>query len=203
LSCLRYSKRFRECRCREYNPQMAHELTTSYIKDSISLFRHYKRMAESALAQCPDTGLFATLDKESNSIAIIVKHLAGNMRSRWTNFLTSDGEKPDRDRDSEFEEPPKTRAELFTLWDAGWQVFLDALDSLTEADVTKTVRIRAEPHSVMQAINRQVAHYALHIGQIIFLAKHFAGDDWKPVTVPRKSSAQFTSDVVAGKKSQR
>ena len=182
---------------------MAHELTTSYIKDSISLFRHYKRMAESAMAQCPDPGLFTTLDKESNSIAIIVKHMSGNMRSRWTNFLTSDGEKPDRDRDSEFEEPPKTRAELFTTWDDGWKIFLEALDSLTDADMNKTVMIRAEPHSVMQAINRQIAHYALHIGQIVFLAKHFAGDDWKALTVPRTGSKQFTTDVASGRKSQR
>ena len=187
----------------EYNSRMAHELTTSYIKDSISLFRHYKKMTESAMAQCPDTGLFATLDKESNSIAIIVKHLAGNMRSRWTNFLTTDGEKPDRNRDSEFEEPPTTRAELFTVWDAGWKVLLEALDALTEADVTKTVMIRAEPHSVMQAINRQMAHYAAHLGQIVFLAKHFASDNWKSISVPRKGSTQFTSDVAAGRKSQR
>ena len=188
---------------REYNPQMAHELTTSYIKDSISLFRYYKRMTESALAQCPHEGLFATLDKESNSIAIIVKHLVGNMRSRWTNFLTSDGEKPDRHRDGEFGEPPRTRAELLAMWDAGWKIFLDALDGLTEADVNKTVMIRSEPHSVMQAINRQMAHYASHLGQIVFLAKHFAGDHWKAITVPRKGSSQFTADVAAGRKSQR
>jgi Protein of unknown function (DUF1572) len=194
---------FRQCRCREYNPQMAHELTTSYLKDSIALFRHYKKMAESAMAQCPDAGLFTTLDKESNSIAIIVKHIAGNMRSRWTNFLTTDGEKPDRDRDSEFEEPPKTRAELFTMWDAGWKIFLETLDSLTDADVGKTVMIRAESHSVMQAINRQTAHYGSHIGQIIFLCKHFASDSWKSVTVPRKGSSQFTADVATGRKSQR
>jgi Protein of unknown function (DUF1572) len=182
---------------------MAHELSTSYIKDSIALFRHYKKMAESALAQCPDAGLFTALDKESNSIAIIVKHMSGNMRSRWTDFLTSDGEKPDRDRDSEFEEPPKTRAELFTVWDTGWKIFLEALDGITDNDLNKTVMIRAEPHSVMQAINRQTAHYASHIGQIIFLAKHFAGDGWKSLSAPRKGSSQFTSDVAAGRKSQR
>jgi hypothetical protein len=182
---------------------MAHELTTSYVKDSISLFLYYKKLGEGALVQCPDAGLFATLDKETNSIAIIVKHISGNMRSRWGNFLTSDGEKPDRNRDSEFEEPPKTRAELFTLWDAGWKIFLDALDGLSDADISKTVMIRAEPHSVMQAINRQLAHYPLHIGQIVFLAKHFASDDWKTLSVPRKGSSQFTADVAAGLKSQR
>jgi hypothetical protein len=182
---------------------MAHQLTNSYINDSLTLFRYYKKMTEGALAQCPDDGLFVTLDKESNSIAIIVKHIAGNMRSRWTNFLTSDGEKPDRNRDSEFEEAPKTRAALFITWESGWKIFLDALESLTDADLTKTVTIRNEPHSVMHAINRQTAHYASHLGQIIFLAKHFASDHWKPLTVPRNASQQFAVDVAAGLKSQR
>ena len=182
---------------------MPHELTNSYIEDCTVLFRYYKKMAEKALAQCPDDALVATLDKESNSIAIIVKHLSGNMRSRWTDFLTTDGEKPDRDRDSEFEEAPKTRAQLLAAWDSGWTVLLDALDSLTDDDLTKIVAIRNEPHSVMQAINRQMAHYASHLGQIIFLAKHFAGQNWRSLTVPRKASQQFTADVAAGKKSQR
>jgi hypothetical protein len=182
---------------------MAHELTTSYLTDSISLFRYYKGMGEKAMAQCPDADLFVTLDKETNSIAIIVKHLAGNMRSRWTNFLASDGEKPDRDRDGEFEEPPKTRAEVLATWEAGWKICLDALESLTDADLDKTVMIRSEPHSVMQAINRQLPHYPLHIGQIILLCKHFGCDHWKSLTVPRKASSQFTADVAAGLKSQR
>jgi hypothetical protein len=182
---------------------MAHELTTSYLKDSVALFRHYKKLGENALAQCPDTGLFATLDKDSNSIAIIVKHMSGNMHSRWTNFLTTDGEKSDRNRDGEFEEPPMTRSDLFTIWDAGWKIFLDALDRLTDADLTKTVLIRTEPHSVMQAINRQVAHYSSHIGQIILLAKHYTGDHWKTISVPKKGSTQFAADVSSGVKSQR
>src|SRR6266581_1140732 len=151
---------------------MAHQLTTSYSKDSTDIFRYYKNLGERAMAQCPDEGLFTTLDQESNSIAIIVKHMAGNMRSRWTDFLTSDGEKPDRHRDSEFEEPPKTRAELLDLWERGWKYLFDALEPLTDADLARTVTIRTEPHSVMQAINRQVAHYAHHVGQIVFLAKH-------------------------------
>ena len=182
---------------------MAHELTTSYLKDSVSLFRYYKKLGENAMHQCPEADLFATLDKETNSIAIIVKHLSGNMRSRWTDFLTSDGEKPDRDRDSEFEAAPKTRAELFAVWEAGWKICLDALDSLTDADLDKTVLIRSEPHSVMQAINRQLAHYPQHVGQIVLLAKHFGCDNWKSLTVPRKASQQFTADVAAGLKSQR
>jgi uncharacterized protein DUF1572 len=182
---------------------MAHELTTSYLKDSISLFRHYKKLGEAAIAQCPDEALFATLDHESNSVAIIVKHVAGNMRSRWTNFLTTDGEKPDRNRDSEFEDAPKTRAELMAMWDAGWKVFLDTLESLQDSDINATVTIRSEPHSVMQAINRQLAHYPMHLGQIVLLAKHYAGSNWKTLSVPRRASRQFTVDVAAGRKSQR
>jgi uncharacterized damage-inducible protein DinB len=185
---------------------MAHQLTTSYLKDSIDLFRYYKKLAERAMAQCPDAGLFTTLDAESNSIAIIVKHVSGNMRSRWRDFLTTDGEKPDRHRDTEFEEPPKTRAELMELWERGWKYVFDALEPLTEADMTRTVTIRTEPHSVMQAINRQMAHYAHHIGQILFLAKHLAvktTGKWDSLSVPRGQSKQFAADVAAGRKSQR
>jgi uncharacterized damage-inducible protein DinB len=185
---------------------MAHQLTTSYLKDSIDLFRYYKKLAERAMAQCPDAGLFTVLDAESNSIAIIVKHMSGNMRSRWRDFLTTDGEKPDRHRDTEFEEPPKTRSELMELWERGWKYLFDALEPLTEADMTRTVTIRTEPHSVMQAINRQMAHYAHHIGQILFLAKHLAvkaTGKWDSLSVPRGQSKQFAADIAAGRKSQR
>lgn len=181
------------------------QFTTSHLQDSVDLFRYYKKLAERAMEQCPDDGLFATLDAESNSIAIVVKHMAGNMRSRWTDFLTTDGEKPNRMRDREFEETCKTRAELLTMWEEGWKCMFDALAGLTEGDMTRTVTIRGEPHSVMQAINRQVAHYSYHIGQIAFLAKHFAAKNgtWSALTVPRKKSAEFTADVLVGKKSQR
>ena len=185
---------------------MAHQFTTSYVKDSIDLFRYYKNLAERAMAQCPDEALFTTLDAESNSIAIIVKHISGNMRSRWSDFLISDGEKPDRNRDTEFEEPPKTRAELMELWERGWKYVFDALQPLTDADLGRTVTIRNEPHSVMQAINRQVAHYSHHIGQILFLAKHLtftASGKWQSLSVPRGQSKQFSADVAAGRKSQR
>ena len=182
---------------------MAHERTDSYLKDSISLFQYYKKLGENAIAQCPDAGLFATLDEENNSIAITVKHMTGNMRSRWTDFLTSDGEKPNRNRDSEFEAPPKTRAEVLDLWDSGWRMVFAALEPLDDASMTKTVEIRGEEHSVMQAINRQIAHYGYHIGQIVLLAKHFAGANWKALTIPKKKSAEFNSDVATGKKSQR
>jgi Protein of unknown function (DUF1572) len=167
---------------------MAHERTDSYLKDSIAIFKYYKGLGETAMAQCPDAGLLALLDPESNSIAIIVKHLAGNMRARWTEFLTSDGEKPNRNRDSEFDEPPKNRTEILDLWDGGWKCVFSALESLTDADLMKTITIRGDEHSVMQAINRQVAHYSDHVGQIILLAKHFAGQNWKTLSMPKKKS---------------
>lgn len=182
---------------------MAHERTDSYLKDSVSLFQYYKRLGENALAQCPDSGLFATLDEENNSIAIVVKHMAGNMLSRWTDFLASDGEKPSRNRDAEFEEPPKTRAEVLDLWDAGWKCMFTALEGLNDASMTQTVKIRGEEHSVMQAINRQVAHYSYHVGQVVMLAKHFAGANWKSLTIPKKKSGEFNADVASGEKSQR
>ena len=182
---------------------MPHTRTDSYLADSLSLFRYYKDLAERAMGQCADSALFEALDAESNSIAIVVKHMAGNMRSRWSNFLTSDGEKPDRNRDSEFEAPATTRAELMQQWNAGWNCVFEALEPLTDADMTKTIFIRTEPHSVMQAINRQIAHYSYHVGQIVFLAKHFGSDQWKSLTVPRKQSAAFNADVASGKKSQR
>jgi len=185
---------------------MPHQFSTSYVKDSISLFQYYKKLGERAMAQCSDESLFAVIDAESNSIAIIVKHMAGNMRSRWMDFLTTDGEKPDRNRDTEFEEPPKTRAALMELWERGWKYVFDALEPLTDADLTRTVTIRTEPHSVMQAINRQVAHYAHHVGQIVFLAKHLTAKvtgKWDSLSVPRGQSKQFAADVAAGRKSQR
>ena len=190
----------------EQNARMPHQFTISYLKDSLDLFRYYKRLAERAIEQCPDEGLFTTLDAESNSIATIVKHLSGNMKSRWSDFLTSDGEKPDRNRDTEFEAPPQTRAELLGTWERGWKYLFDALEPLTDADLTRTVMIRTEPHSVMQAINRQIAHYSHHIGQILFAAKHFTTaktGKWNSLSVPRGQSKQFAADVAAGRKSQR
>jgi hypothetical protein len=160
-------------------------------------------MAESAIEQVSDEQLFKTLDEEMNSIAIIVKHMAGNMRSRWTDFLTSDGEKPDRNRDIEFAAPPATRAELMNIWNEGWDRLFHALEPLSDADMERKITIRGELHSVMQAINRQIAHYAYHCGQIIFLAKHFKSSDWKSLSVPRNKSAEFNRRVQAGEASQR
>jgi len=182
---------------------MAHQFTTSYVKDSIDLFHYSKRVAEGAMEQVSDEQLFATLDPEMNSIAIVVKHMTGNMRSRWTDFLTSDGEKADRNRDSEFVEPPATREAVLKLWNDGWNCVFEALAPLSDQDLDRTVTIRGEPHSVMQAINRQIAHYAYHCGQIVFLAKHFQHDQWKSLSVPRNKSAEFNKRVLAGEASQR
>lgn len=182
---------------------MPHEFTTAYLKDSLSLFHYYKKLAERALEQVQDQQLFEVMDEEMNSIAIIVKHMAGNMRSRWTDFLTSDGEKPNRDRDTEFVAPPSNRAELLRAWEAGWKCVFDALEPLSETDLNRKVTIRGEEHSVMQAVNRQIAHYAYHVGQIVFLAKHFQNSSWTSLSVPRNRSAEFNQRVLDKQASQR
>jgi hypothetical protein len=183
--------------------EVALEFTTSYLKDATDLFRHYKRLGDRAMEQVPDDALFATLDAESNSIGVIVQHIVGNMRSRWTDFLTSDGEKPDRNRDLEFDALTAKRAELLGMWESGWKVVFDALTLLTETDLSRTVHIRGEAHSVMQAINRNLTHTVYHVGQIVYLAKHFGGPGWKSLTVPRGKSAEFNAKVASGKASQR
>jgi hypothetical protein len=182
---------------------MALQFTTSYIEDALELFRYYKKQGDRAMEQVTDPQLFAQLDDEANSIAIIVKHMTGNMRSRWTDFLTTDGEKPDRNRDGEFIDPPSTREALLKEWEDGWARVFQALEPLTDADMGRTVTIRGEAHSVMQAINRQLGHYANHLGQIVLLAKHFAGARWQTLSVPRNQSAEFNRKVTAGEASQR
>jgi hypothetical protein len=182
---------------------MALDLTTSYLQDALSLLRFYKRLGEGAMAQVEDEQLLAALDPEMNSIAIVVKHLHGNMRSRWTGFPIADGESPSRDRDAEFLEPPRSRGDVMALWDEGWNCVFTALEPLSDADMGRTVTIRGEPHSVLQAIQRQLTHYAYHVGQIVFLAKHFQSAQWKSLSVPRGQSREFTRRVNAGQASQR
>jgi uncharacterized protein DUF1572 len=182
---------------------MALEFTISYLKDSLGVLGYYKSLAERAMAQLTDDELVAMLDEESNSIAVIVKHMTGNMRSRFTDFLTSDGEKPDRRRDLEFTDPPETREALVAAWDTGWACVFGALEPLGDMDLKKTVTIRGEAHSVMQAINRQVAHYAYHCGQIVFLARHLRAGEWRTLTVGRGQSEEFNRRVRAGEASQR
>jgi uncharacterized damage-inducible protein DinB len=168
------------------------DVATHYIEEARRQMRGNKRLAEGAIAQLDEDQLFATLDSESNSVAIIIKHLAGNMHSRFTDFLTSDGEKPDRFRDREFElNSATTRAEVLRWWEEGWAQVLTVLDALKPEDVMRTVTIRGEPHTVLQALNRQVAHYAYHIGQIVFLAKHLRSNQWKTLSIPRGRSEEF------------
>lgn len=182
---------------------MALRFTTSYVEDSRSLFRYYKGLAEGAMRQLADEQLFAALDDEMNSIAIIAKHLAGNMVSRWTGFPDADGEKPGRDRDAEFRDPPASRDELMRMWEDGWACLFAALDSLSDADLARETFIRGERHSVMQCINRQLAHYAYHCGQIVFLAKQLRHEDWKSLSIPRGESGRFNRLVATGEASQR
>ncbi len=164
----------------------------NYLEDAVRQLHKLKDLADKAVNQIADAQLFEVLDKESNSIAIIMKHMAGNMRSRWSNFLTSDGEKPDRFRDKEFViEEEETKDSILGLWDAGWQCVLAAVSSLQAQDLHKTVRIRGEAHSVVEAINRQLTHYAYHVGQIVLLAKYFTGAKWQTLSIPRGKSQEF------------
>lgn len=168
------------------------DLATHYIDEARRQLRGQKRLAEGAIAQLKDEELFVTIDPEANSVAILIKHLAGNMRSRFTDFLTTDGEKPDRFRDQEFElKASTTRADVMRWWDEGWAQVFAALDSLKPEEVMHTVTIRGEPHTVLQAVNRQIAHYAGHIGQIIFLAKHLRSNQWNTLSIPRGKSEEF------------
>jgi hypothetical protein len=165
-----------------------------YLEEATRQFRGLKKVADRALARTAPADFFAALDSESNSIALLVKHMAGNMKSRWTDFLTSDGEKPDRRRDSEFEvEPGDTRESLERRWEEGWSLVFSAIGPLTSEDFGKTISIRGEPHSVLKAINRQLAHYAYHVGQLVFLAKHFAGPRWETLSIARGKSGEFNS----------
>ena len=169
---------------------MGDQVGSAYLAEVVRVFRQYKRLADRAIAQVAPEAVFRPLDAESNSIAVLIQHMAGNMRSRWTDFLTTDGEKPDRNRDAEFEAVPGSDlAALLEAWEEGWRLTLDAVESLSPDDLLREVRIRGEPHSVLQAINRQVAHYAYHVGQIVLLAKHARGAAWETLSMPRRRSS--------------
>jgi uncharacterized damage-inducible protein DinB len=162
-------------------------LASQLLGDANQTFRTYKTLGEGAMEQASDEELLRTLDGEGNSIALVVKHMAGNMRSRWRGLLTSDGEKPDRDRDSEFVlAEGTTRAEVMAWWEEGWREVFTALEALRPPDLERTITIRGQPLSVLQAILRQLTHYSYHVGQIVFLAKHFRGTEWKSLSIPRK-----------------
>ena len=172
------------------------ELAQHYLNDALQSLHDYKKLAEGALAQLSDEDFFKTLDEESNSIAVNMKHMAGNMISRWTDFLTTDGEKPERDRDLEFVMlPGTTKDDMVAYWEKGWRSVFDAIEPLQPEDLMRTVRIREQDHTVVQAINRQLAHYAYHTGQIVYLAKHFKSTGWQSLSVPRNKSAEFNAHL--------
>jgi hypothetical protein len=179
---------------------MNESLATHYLEDSLSNLRAYKKLAEKALDQLSEEEIFITLDEGANSIAVIMKHIAGNMLSRWTDFLTTDGEKPDRNRDMEFMIEPKTgKEDVLAYWEKGWKAVFDALEPLRPEDLEKQVMIRGEAHTVVQAINRQLMHYSYHIGQMVFLAKHFRSSEWKSLSIPRNKSLDFNKYLVEQK----
>ena len=170
---------------------MTDSLAEHYLENAVAEFRGLKRLADRAVAQVNDEEFFRAIDPESNSVALIMKHLAGNMRSRWTDFLTTDGEKPDRRRDSEFLIEGEDRRVITDKWEAGWRTLFDALAPLKAEDTMRKVLIRREPHTVVEAVNRQLTHYGEHTGQIIFLAKHLKSSEWKTLSIPRGQSEAF------------
>jgi hypothetical protein len=180
---------------------MATDLAAHYLEEIPRQLRGHKRMAEAAIAQLSDQDFFRALDPESNSVAILVKHIAGNMRSRFTDFLTTDGEKPDRHRDQEFELPAEaSRSQVMQAWEQQWEALFSTLSSLRPADLLRTVTIRGEAHTVVQALNRALAHYAQHIGQIVFLAKHLCAAEWKTLSIPRGKSEEYKVKIPAERK---
>jgi hypothetical protein len=178
---------------------MNEQFIENYKTDTIEAFRNYKKLAERAIEQVSEDEYFRAIDEESNSIAVVVKHIGGNLRSRWTLFLTSDGEKADRDRDSEFVGDADTREGLDALWETGWNALFGTLESLRVEDFSRTVKIRGEDYSVVRAMNRSLAHAAYHVGQITFLAKHFRASAWKTLSVPRGQSGKFNAYLAENK----
>jgi uncharacterized damage-inducible protein DinB len=170
---------------------MHKEIITNYHSDALESFRNYKKLAERAIEQIDDDEFFSAIDEEANSIAVVVKHIAGNLISRWTDFLTTDGEKATRDRDAEFEIKADSRKDLMEFWERGWKTLFDNVEPLTTDDFSKTVSIRGQTHTIVEAINRQLTHYSYHVGQIVLLAKHFRSSEWKTLSIAKNRSADF------------
>jgi len=174
---------------------MSDSLSAHYIENALEEFRGMKALADKSVAQVSDEEFFRAIDPESNSIAVIMKHVSGNMRSRWTDFLTSDGEKPDRHRDTEFETDKEDRRAVLERWEEGWRILFDAVEPLKTEDLMRTVTIRREPHTIVAAVNRQLAHYGEHVGQIIFLAKHLKSSAWRTLSIARGQSETFNKKM--------
>lgn len=175
----------------------------NYLENIRKLFRYYKSLGDKSFAQLSEEQIFQMPEKDSNSIAVIVKHIVGNMLSRWTDFLNSDGEKPWRNRETEFENSFQTKAEVLKYWEKGWACLFNAIDPLTVADMNKIAYIRNEGHSVLEAINRQLAHYSYHVGQIVFLAKSLKGEEWQSLSIPKGGSAAFNQEKFEKKKARK
>jgi hypothetical protein len=189
-------KKLRECKKKAWvvlKKNMSQQILQNFIDEAVRAFHSYKSLADKAMAQITDEQFFQAIDEESNPVAAIVKHIGGNLRSRWTEFLTTDGEKADRHRDSEFEPGKDTRQSLMELWETGWSTLFATLDSLRPDDLSAVVKIRGEDHTVVKALNRSLAHTASHVGQIVFLAKHLRAKEWKTLSIPRNKSADFNS----------
>ena len=172
---------------------MFEKIAENFLRESVAAFENYKKLAEKAFEQVSDEEFFRSIDEEANSVAVLAKHLGGNLRSRWTRFLTTDGEKPDRDRDSEFLTERDTRQKLMEFWEDGWRALFDTLESLSAEDLSRTVKIRGEDFTVVKAVNRALAHAAYHIGQIVLLAKHFRSAEWQSLSIPKNKSADFNA----------
>lgn len=179
------------------------EINDQYLESVKKQFLYYKTIGEKAIAQLEPEQLFVSVNEDTNSIAVIVKHLSGNMLSRWTDFLTSDGEKEWRNRDGEFEQTLKTKEELMALWEKGWNCFFDAINALSPQQLSQIIYIRNEGHTVMEAINRQLAHYPYHVGQIIFYAKMLKQSDWTSLSIPKNKSNDYNADKFSKEKSTK
>lgn len=172
----------------------------AYLNSALKLFAYYKKLGDDAMAQIDDEKLFFQVNEDANSIAIIVQHLAGNMLSRWTDFLTTDGEKEWRNRDAEFETNITNKQDLLAYWNSGWQCLFNSLEPLTSGDLDKIIYIRNEGHTVLEAINRQLAHYPYHVGQLVFLAKLLAADKWKSLSIPKNKSQEYNQEKFSKEK---
>ncbi len=178
-------------------------MESSYLESAVKQFRYYKMLGEKAMSQLTPAQLLESANEDTNSIAVIVQHLAGNMLSRWTDFLTTDGEKPWRDRDGEFTQTLATADEVLDLWNRGWQCLFDALAGLTDAHLAQIIYIRNEGHTVMEAINRQLAHYPYHVGQMVFYAKQLKSGPWESLSIPRNRSQEYNAGKFAREKGVR